>query len=162
MKMRYSVVAALFVLLIASFSVPAVADTGFSATINAAQEVPTNSSTATGSAILVLNAAQTSLTISGSYSGLGSTRTAQHIHGPAAPGVNAGVLFPLTATGTTFGTISGTWALTATNVTQLLANLLYINIHTTTFGGGEIRGQILPDATPTKPSTWGRIKSLYR
>jgi hypothetical protein len=36
----------------------------------------------------------------------------------------------------------------------------YINIHSTTFPGGEIRGQILA-TVPAEESSWGAIKELY-
>jgi hypothetical protein len=40
---------------------------------------------------------------------------------------------------------------------------LDVNIHSIYRSGGEIRGQILADQTvPTQPTSWGRIKSLYR
>ena len=42
----------------------ALAQTTYTATINAAQEVPTNASVATGSATVILNAAQTQLSVS--------------------------------------------------------------------------------------------------
>jgi hypothetical protein len=55
------------------------------------------------------------------------------------------------------GTFSGTWDLTEGNSTHTLASQLaniragntYINFHTPQFPGGEIRGQIVPDAGST-------------
>lgn len=77
------------------------------------------------------------------------TTTAGHFHGPAAVGVNAGVQQGFI--GIPLGVSSGNWtsastALTATQETQLLSGLWYANIHTTTFGGGAIRGQLVPVA----------------
>jgi hypothetical protein len=93
---------------------------------------------------------------------------AAHIHAsPAAfPGTNGGVVWgffgnpfndnnPNDVVVTPFatgvgGTISGKWDLTEGNNTTFAAQLpnilggtSYINFHTTQFGGGEIRGQIL-------------------
>ncbi len=81
---------------------------------------------------------------SGSFSNLSSTTTAAHIHGLAAPGVGAGVLIGLTIPlGATSGTISGSGTLNAAGIAGMLNGLTYVNIHTSTFGGGEIRGQNL-------------------
>ena len=78
------------------------------------------------------------------YSGLAAPATAAHIHGPADPTVSAGVIVPLATPSGTSGTISGTATLTPTEVAYLLSGLTYVNIHTTTNGGGEIRGQLIP------------------
>ena len=91
-----------------------------------------------------------------------------HIHGPAAPGVNAVVLFPLTniPSSATAGRLNGsTAALTASQITNLRSGLNYVNIHSSLFPNGEIRGQIQQVASPVycpwRPSwipfwTWGR------
>ena len=160
MKNRYSVVAAILVLLVSSAS--AKADIGYSATLDGLQEVPANASPASGSALITLNNAMTLLSYSVSYSGLLGSRTAAHFHGPALPGVNAGVVFGIAGAGPTSATIVGAWAIDATNLSRLNAGTLYLNVHSTVYPGGEIRGQVHPDATPNKNTTWGRIKQLYR
>lgn len=83
--------------------------------------------------------------------------TAAHIHGPAAAGVNAGVivgLFGGPTTGALTGElVSGTFTaanISATNVSMdsllvLMRNgQSYVNVHTTANPGGEIRGQVTP------------------
>ena len=160
MRLRYA--ALLLAVVSLAFTSPAQADTGFAATIDAAQEVPTNASPGTGSATLVLNNAQTSLSYSVTYTGLTSNRTNAHIHGPAPAGVNAGVLHGLqNQTGTTSGSANGVWAIPAANVTHLFNGQLYINIHSANFPGGEIRGQIVGAPTSARSTTWGRLKKLY-
>ncbi len=73
-----------------------------------------------------------------------------HIHGPAGPGTNAGVLVPLApynfaaADPTKGGVIYGNILFPTNAVSNLLAGLTYINIHTATNPGGEIRGQLIP------------------
>jgi len=109
----------------------------FTANLSGAQEVPPNSSTATGRSSVVLNAAETGAAVNLSFSGLTSAQTAAHIHGPADPGVNAPILFPLPN-----GQVSNFLiTLTAAQVTDLKAGKHYINVHSTNFPNGEIRGQ---------------------
>jgi len=128
----------------------------FQASLSSAQEVPPNASTATGSGSFTLNDAETNLSINVSFSGLSAPQTAAHIHGPAAPGVNAGVQF-----GFPLGSpVITNWAIPAAQVVNLKAGLLYVNVHTTAFPGGEIRGQILA-AVPVVPNSWGRVKAMY-
>ena len=47
---------------------------------------------------VTLNRATGAVTVTGTFSGLSSTATVAHIHGPAAVGVNGPVLVPLTVT----------------------------------------------------------------
>ena len=113
----------------------------YTAQLSSGQEVPTNSSTATGSGTVTLNAAETQIMVNMSFSGLGSAQTAAHIHGLAHVGVNAPVLFNL-GTGTV---TNATFAVTPAQVANLKKGLMYFNVHTANFPGGEIRGQILPN-----------------
>jgi len=118
----------------------------------------------TGSGIINLTLTGTTITFSGSFSGLSGTVANFHIHAPAAPGVAANVLYPFLPTITLgadqrSGTISGSQTLVAgtlgfdipTQISQLNGGLWYFNIHSSTFGSGEIRGQILP---VPEPATW--------
>lgn len=120
----------------------------FTAYLNGAQEVPTNASTAKGFGRVTLNEAETSITVSVSYGSaaapLSSNVVAGHIHGPAAPGVNAPVLFDLApAGGAPFGSVNNlTFSISPAQVANLKAGLFYFNIHTVNSPGGEIRGQI--------------------
>jgi hypothetical protein len=67
--------------------------------------------------------------------------TLMHIHN-GAPGVNGPVLFDLGDPGS--GTITATWtSMSPTDIANLTAGNLYINIHTAGRPAGEIRGQIL-------------------
>ena len=160
MRLRYVVVLAVAAL---AFASPALADTGFSASLDGLQEVGPNASPGTGSATLVLDNAQANLSYVVTYSGLTAARTAAHIHGPAAPGVNAGVLHGLlNQTGTTSGSANGVWAIPAAQLPNLFNGLMYLNIHTGNFPGGEIRGQINGAPTASRATTWGRLKKLYQ
>ena len=104
---------------------------------------------------------------------------AAHIHVGAGPGVNAPVRWGFFGTpdndtnpdnlvvtpfasgvGGTFTSIwnqpEGNAGTTLTsNLPQILAGLSYINFHTVQFGGGEIRGQIIPTPEPASLVIWG-------
>lgn len=163
MRLRDSILALAAVAALAS---PSQAATGFSAMLTGAQEVPPFITSATGSVTGVLNDAGTQFAFSVQFQNLDGTYSASHIHGYSAPGTNSGVRFgfsPTLSNGNRDGTFNGVWNLTATDATNLLAGLCYVNIHSSVAPGGEIRGQLMVDnSTPTAQSTWGRIKKLYR
>ena len=125
------------------------------AKLDGSHEFPTNGSTGTGQATITLNDATGQVSLTGSYQGLGSAATAAHIHGLAAPGANAGVIIPLTASGGTAGTISGSGVLDAAKMQGMLDGLTYVNVHTTNLGGGEIRGQITKPPPVPVLTPWG-------
>ena len=86
--------------------------------------------------------------------------TAGHIHGPtastgaAAFTQNAGVLITLNtlsgwnANASAGGLTNGQVTLTAPQATNLLAGQLYVNVHTATNGGGEVRGNLVQAPEP--------------
>jgi len=162
---RRGVARVLPVVALAALSVPAVliASAGpaggtagtFTATLQGTQEVPPTASPATGAATVALDAAETTITVNVTFSGLTGTTTAAHIHAPAPPGTNAPVVITLTAfpLGVTSGTYTNSFAITAGQVSDLRAGLSYLNIHTNTFPGGEIRGQLTEVIAPTTTSS---------
>ena len=109
----------------------------FTANLNGGQETPPNNSTAIGAATLLLSPDEQTARVSLNFNGLSSTETAAHIHGPAAPGTAGAILFPLPNGGFTDFLISPS----ATDVQNLKNGQLYINVHSTNFLNGEIRGQ---------------------
>jgi outer membrane protein assembly factor BamB len=131
----------------------------FNATLTGSQEVPPTGSTATGSAIVVLNQAQTMITVDMNFAGLAAPATMAHIHAPGGPGVIAPIVINFTGfPAATSGTYSNSFAITPTQVSQLQNGLAYVNIHNGTFSSGEIRGQLTlfpcpPVATPTPTPT---------
>jgi hypothetical protein len=102
---------------------------------------------ATGTAFLTLDDVADTLFVSLTFSGLTTPTTNAHIHCCAAPGANAGVVIPFLPagfiTGTTSGSFTATFSLTPELVDDIKSGLSYINIHTTAFPAGEIRGQIV-------------------
>ena len=130
---------------VAAPAVPSPIERLFTARLNGASEVPVNASAGTGYGRVVLNAAENSITASFYWNNLGSGTVAGHIHGPAAPGVNAPILFNMTPpTGlTNCSREDQTFAVTPADVADLRAGQFYFNIHSSTLPNGEIRGQIL-------------------
>ncbi len=126
----------------------------FTADLNEANVVGGTGSTATGTASFSV-VGQT-LLYSIDVTGHAGT-TAVHIHGPAAVGVNGGVIQGLCNSGDApvcEATTPLTGVLVAGAATRSsipfdsLVVLMgygnaYVNVHTTAFGGGEIRGQIV-------------------
>jgi hypothetical protein len=80
------------------------------------------------------------------YDDLTTTATGSHIHGPSSLFGTAGVLVNLGGfNGGAFGTsgfLSGSTALTPDQVGHVIDGQTYLNLHTSTHPGGEIRGQI--------------------
>ena len=121
--------------------------------LTGSQEVPARVTSATGSGTASLNLASNFFEIDYSFSGLLGPQTGAHIHGPATFGVNAPVLIPF-ALGSP---ISFETTLTAAQADQVLSGLWYVNIHSTVFPGGEIRGQIVP---VPEPSTYAMVGAM--
>ncbi|MDX6404180.1 MAG: hypothetical protein QOH70_1635 [Blastocatellia bacterium] len=109
----------------------------FTASLNGAQETPPNNSTATGTATLMLSPDEQTARVSLNFNGLSSAETAAHIHGPAAPGASGNILFPLPNGSFSDFLISPS----PTDVQNLKSGQLYINVHSSNFLSGEIRGQ---------------------
>ena len=109
----------------------------FTAMLTGAQETPPNNSTATGRATLLLSPDEKTARVSLTFESLSTAQTDAHIHGPAAPGVSAAPIFPLP-----LGQISDfAITLTPAQVQDLKNGLFYVNVHSTNFPAGEIRGQ---------------------
>ena len=119
-------------------------------------EVPAVQTAAVGNGTFIFNGGGVYFFVR--VTGLENPVTASHIHGPAAEGVNGAVVVNLCTAGTcTFDASTGTFTAEGTilghhlvNMTapnffaNLDAGLLYVNVHTTVFLGGEVRGQIFP------------------
>ena len=116
------------------------AEVNFKADLSGASEVPPVTTAGKGTATAALDTATKTLTWTVTYSGL--TPTAGHIHGPAAPGANAGVLVPL-GNPPFADPIKGSATLTDAQISDLEAGRAYINLHTADNKGGEIRGQLV-------------------
>ena len=105
--------------------------------LSGAQSTPPNTSTANGHATLNFNPATGDLSYDVSVSGM--TATVAHIHVGAA-GTSGGVAVPLASVGA--NQFQGIGSLTNAQVTDLVRDRLYINVHSAVLPAGEIRGQI--------------------
>jgi len=137
-------------------------DHSYLAKLTGVNEVPVNASPATGIGSVVLSDDQTKITVNESWTGLTTAATASHIHGPAPAGVNAPVLFPFSGVpAATSGSIpQQTFAITPTQVGYLQSGQLYMNVHTPTFPGGEIRAQLIgPSSGGPTPAKYFKVVS---
>jgi hypothetical protein len=110
----------------------------FKATLNGASESTPNASTATGTATLVYNTTTKIFTVTVTHTV--PTPTAAHIH-KGVVGVAGGVIFGFPSATSPISYTSV--ALDAAQEQDLYDGLYYVNVHTTAFPGGEIRGQLL-------------------
>ena len=113
--------------------------------MSGAQEVPANPSTGTGTIDVIYDKRTKVLTYSIKFSGLTGNATAAHIHGLAPFGFATGVVqpfsgFPAAASGTYSGSLLADGVFIKED--DILNGLYYANIHTPTYPGGEIKGQI--------------------
>lgn len=125
----------------------------FGATANGANEVPANGTTGSGAATFTLNGTTMNYTIT--YTGLTAAPGSGHIHvgastvaGPVVVGFTG---LPTTAAGTFSGSFTTADVKAQTSpvinslddlVAQMRAGNTYVNLHTPSYTGGEIRGQI--------------------
>lgn len=136
--LRKSLVLAGFAVLIAGSA--SAATEKFHATLSAGAEVPPTKSTGSGEATASLDTTTHELTYDVTFKGLSSEVTAAHIHGPAGPGKNAGVVVPL---GTApKSPIHGTAKLTPEQERDLSSGMLYVNVHSKNNPSGAVRGQL--------------------
>jgi len=148
----------------------------YQAILNGPSESPANGSPGTGFALVDYNNVAHTLHVNVTFSGLTGTTTASHIHSATSTPLSgtAGVAtttptfagFPLGVTSGSYDnildeTLSSSWnpafvtanggsiGTTETNfAASLAAGTAYLNIHTSTFGGGEIRGFLVPVPEP--------------
>jgi hypothetical protein len=114
--------------------------TGLYAGIDSAQEVPPTGTAGTGNAYFEIDTVAKTLTYNITFAGLSSAEVSAHIHGPAPVGANAGIQLVLPAGSPK----TGVWNYPPAQEANILAGLMYVNIHSSSFPGGEIRGQIIP------------------
>jgi hypothetical protein len=149
----------LFILILAlsCWSNTGLAQMVFHADLSGRSEVPSIISQASGEVMATLDGNE--LTVTGTFTDLSSPVDTEiaggaHLHLGYA-GQNGPVEIVLTPNlmlgnrSGTFDAADNTFTLTQMQMDALMARQMYVNIHTTNFGGGELRGQVLPQADAT-------------
>lgn len=116
----------------------------FGATLVGSNEVPPRATPAFGTAFATLDLSTNLFELNYEFDGLLAPQTGAHIH-VAPRGENGGVLFPFPLG----SPIMFTETLTDMQVDQLRTGLWYVNVHSTQYPGGEIRGQLMPVPEPS-------------
>ena len=126
----------------------------FTADLSPDEESFTTESKATGHADFSLDRDTLKLSWKVEFKDLGSAPTGAHIHGPQRPGNNSNPVFDLAPTGLKSPLI-GSVVLNDGQLQNLLAGRYYVNIMTTNYKEGEVRGQIerFDDTAATPPKT---------
>ena len=114
----------------------------FVAILSADNQSATTESPGSGRVDFLLDRPTTRLSWKATYKGTTTQVTGAHIHGPQRPGVNAGVLFDMAPNGLGKLPLEGSVILTDAQLEYLLSGRTYVNIHTTKYPEGELRGQI--------------------
>lgn len=131
----------------------------YSTGMDGMKNIPQITTNGTGTAVLTLSQDEKSAKVDLTYNNLTSSAISSHIHGPADASTNAAILFPLIIG--TPGQTSTTMIndITPAQIADLKAGFWYVNVHSTNFTAGEIRGQLTagnsggPTPTPTPTPT---------
>jgi hypothetical protein len=110
------------------------------ADLKGSNEVPPNSSPASGTAEATFDTTSKLLTYTITYKDLTGPALGAHFHGPVEAGKNAGIVLPFK---TVQSPIQGSATLTDEQGADLLAGKWYANVHTAANPGGELRGQMM-------------------
>lgn len=133
------------------------------AVLDGLQETPPNASPSTGTCSIVINQANNLVDVNCSFTPLLGSLLNAHIH-IAPTGVPGPVIVPLVlnfAGPNTVG-VTGGGPLSAANLAAMLGGGTYVNVHSTVFPGGEIRGQILPEPASLTLLALGGVALLRR
>jgi len=113
------------------------------AELSAPNETPPSQSKGTGSLTATYDTSSKVLSWKGNHSKLTGDATSAHFHGPAEAGRYAGVAIWISTKGMPLpSSFEGRATLTDAQAADMMAGRWYVNIHTTRYPGGEIRGQL--------------------
>jgi hypothetical protein len=147
MKIRFRAGMAAMALALAAFAAAPAADaktTTYRVVLNGKSETPPNDTKGHGMGVVKYDDETKELSWNIKFSGLTGDATAAHFHGPAKPGVAAGIMVPAAPKGgALISPIVGSSTLTDDQAKALTDGMMYFNIHTKQNPPGEIRGQVL-------------------
>jgi hypothetical protein len=126
--MKYSIIPALAAILFLTGTLSAQT---FTSALDGAQEVSPNNSAAVGAGSVILNGAETNITVTLYLSGLSGKQTTAKIYN------SSGIIFDLPN-----GNFSQNFAVTLAQTAELKTGSWFFKINSTSFPDGEIRGQI--------------------
>jgi hypothetical protein len=183
------VVLALVVLTVVAVTGVQADPTTYTCVLTGPAESPPNASPAIGHAAVQIDPVAHKMTVHIVFSGLLAGTSASHIHAATAVPLSgtAGVAtttptfsgWPIGATSSTYDitldtTLASSWNPTyvtnnggttasaeAALFAAIAAGRAYVNVHSTAFPGGEIRG-FLQAPVKTEATTWGKVKALYQ
>lgn len=124
----------------------------YAVTLSGAEQVPPRITSAQGSGSATVNPATRQMTATVTVSG--TTATAVSLH-QGAPGATGPIVFALVETAPGSGTWTGRTTLSAAEHAALRAGQFYVNVTSTAFTAGEIRGQIALRPGSTSGTTIG-------
>jgi len=101
--------------------------------------------TVTGSGSATATLKGSTLTITGTFSGLKTSATVARVHRGPRTAMRGPAIGDLTATAATNGTISGTIELTKQHIDDLAAGRLYLQLHSEKAPEGNLWGWLLPE-----------------
>jgi len=162
----------------------------YSVSLSGPNESPVNASPGIGTGQVDVNTTTNQMHVFVKFSGLIGNTTASHIHAPTAVAGTgtAGVAtttptfagFPLGVKKGVYDIVLDMTLASSYNPSYITANggtpasaeaalfaaiaagKAYLNIHSSSFTGGEIRGFLIDATTAARDQSWGRIKALYR
>lgn len=102
--------------------------------------VPAYQPTIVGSGTVSATLTGTKLAISGTFEGLATPATVARVHKSPKPGIRGPVLFELTVSKGTSGTISGAFDLSAVQVQELSQSRYYVQLHSEKAPDGNLWG----------------------
>jgi hypothetical protein len=111
----------------------------FKADLKASNEVPPNTSKASGFAEATFDTVTKRFSSTVTFSGLSGPSIGVHLHGPGEPTKNAGIVLPFNFV---LSPTKMSTTLTDSQAADLMAGRWYVNVHTELNPGGEIRGQL--------------------
>jgi hypothetical protein len=144
--MRRSTLALGLLLALVLLSPTASAQT-FGAVLTGSQESPPTTSAGFGNFTGTFDASHTNMTMTLTVANLGAPINGFHIHEKAAGSPNGAIVLNMQGLGGTFvnNKLTGTFPVAADVAARMIANPsnFYVNVHTTQFPGGAIRGDLV-------------------